>query len=68
MESKDLPGCFSEGDSLGEAMENFKEAVFEYFDAPKKYANLNRLAYRITSLTKQRVIIKKNGWGSWPFP
>ena len=37
VESPDLPGCFSSGDMLGDASENFKEAVLEYFDLPKRY-------------------------------
>lgn len=31
-----LPGCFSQGDTLDEAMENVKEAIRAYLESEKK--------------------------------
>ncbi len=60
VESPDLPGCFSAGDDLSKASENFKEAVFEYFDVPKRYAKSEILAYHLNKIpepTRERIIV-----------
>ena len=37
VECAQLGGCFAEGNSVREALHNFKFAIFEYFDISKKH-------------------------------
>ena len=50
IESPDLAGCFSSGDTQKEAADNFKNAVYEYFDIPKKYQDPNFLSYQVNTI------------------
>lgn len=54
--SEDLPGCFAQGDSLHEASRNFKLAVFDYFDIPKRYHNENLLFYVASNLFEEKEV------------
>lgn len=43
--SAELEGCYAQGKNLLKAMEEFKYAVFLYFEVPKKYADPQLLKY-----------------------
>ena len=36
LDSKDLPGLYTQGDTLAELFENLEDAVLTYFDVPRK--------------------------------
>lgn len=50
VESPQLTGCFASGDTVGETLHNFKFAIFEYFDVPKKYQNPNFLEIQMKEI------------------
>lgn len=54
VDSPKLPGCFASGDTIEEAGERFKLAMFEYFDIPRAYHNPANLGFESTRLTDSR--------------
>lgn len=38
LDSKDLPGLYTQGDTLGELFGNLEDAVLTYFDVPRREA------------------------------
>lgn len=48
IESPQLGGCFAEGATVGKALHNYKFAIFDYFDIPKRYQKTE--AFRIEAV------------------
>ena len=44
-ESPDLPGCYTQGTTLDEALQNMKDAIFTYFEIPNEQADPSLLRY-----------------------
>ncbi|MEK7631988.1 MAG: type II toxin-antitoxin system HicB family antitoxin [Patescibacteria group bacterium] len=44
-EATDLPGCYTQGATMDEALQNMKDAIFTYFEVPKDQANPAFLRY-----------------------
>lgn len=38
-EATDIPGCYTQGRTMDEALQNMKDAVFTYYEVPKEYAD-----------------------------
>lgn len=38
LDSKDLPGLYTQGETLGKLFENLEDAILTYFDVPRKEA------------------------------
>ena len=44
-EATDLPGCYTQGESLDAALNNMKDAVLTYFEVPGNMGNGTQLTY-----------------------
>ncbi|MBI3956981.1 MAG: type II toxin-antitoxin system HicB family antitoxin [Candidatus Kerfeldbacteria bacterium] len=44
-ELPDLPGCYTQGTTLDEALRNMKDAIFTYFEVAKEQADPALLRY-----------------------
>lgn len=45
-EATDLQGCYTQGATLDEALQNMKDAIFTYFEVPKAQADPSRIRYQ----------------------
>lgn len=51
VDSPSFPNCFAAGDNLADASKNFKFALFDYFDVPKRDQKEEALIYQVLELT-----------------
>ena len=49
-EATDLPGCYTQGTTMDEALQNMKDAVFTYFEVPKNQADPALMRYEAETI------------------
>jgi predicted RNase H-like HicB family nuclease len=58
--SDELPGCYAAGQSRSEAFNNFKEALFEYFEVPELYRKPDALLFESNTIPDSASLKSEN--------